>query len=182
MLRVVQYSDKFMRGHFIVLFSHYNTEQKHNNKEQSKAMRNFKKPCINLSEYWTSMGISLGLTPGKANDETAYYIEGLFSVEPLKLIQPDYLPHCAVSAYCTTASTRSHNHMLVMSHTPYEPYVGILMSHRIFLVYSGVGLIVYETTEYLIMRRPRGPTIKSYLIPWVMVQYGRPNMTKWYEF
>ena len=69
-----------------------------------------------------------------------------------------------------------------MSHTPYELYVGILMSHRIFLVYSGVGLIVYETTEYLIMRRPRSPTIKSYLIPWVMVQYGRPNMTKWYEF
>ena len=93
MLRVVQYSDKFMRGHFIVLFSHYNTEQKHNNKEQSKAMRNFKKPCINLSEYWTSMGISLGLTPGKANDETAYYIEGLILCRALKTNPARLLNH-----------------------------------------------------------------------------------------
>ena len=31
--------------------------KKHNNKEGSKKMRHFTKPCINLSEYWTlSMG------------------------------------------------------------------------------------------------------------------------------
>ena len=41
--------------HCIVLSSHYNTVQKHNNKEKSKTMRNLTTPCINLSEYWTSM-------------------------------------------------------------------------------------------------------------------------------
>ena len=29
--------------------------QKYNNKERSKTMRNLTKPCINLSEYWTSI-------------------------------------------------------------------------------------------------------------------------------
>ena len=41
--------------HCIVSSSRYNTEQKHNNKERSKTMRSLTKPCINLSEYWTSM-------------------------------------------------------------------------------------------------------------------------------
>ena len=41
--------------HCIVLSSHYNTVQKNNNKERSKTIRNLTKPCINLSEYWTSM-------------------------------------------------------------------------------------------------------------------------------
>ena len=41
--------------HCIVLSSHYNTVQKNNNKERSKTMRNLTKPCIILSEYWTSM-------------------------------------------------------------------------------------------------------------------------------
>ena len=41
--------------HCIVLSSHYNTVQKHNNKERSKTMRNLTNACINLSEYWTSM-------------------------------------------------------------------------------------------------------------------------------
>ena len=36
--------------HCIVLSSHYNTLQKHNNKERSKTMRNVTKPCINLSD------------------------------------------------------------------------------------------------------------------------------------
>ena len=39
----------------IALSSHYNTEQKHNNKEWSKTMRNLTKLCINLLEYSTSM-------------------------------------------------------------------------------------------------------------------------------
>ena len=52
--RVVQYSDKFMHAwHCIALSLHDNTVQKLNNKEGSKTMRHFKKPCINLSEYWT---------------------------------------------------------------------------------------------------------------------------------
>ena len=43
--------------HCITLSSHDNTVQKRNNKEGSKTMRHFTKPCINLSEYWTlSMG------------------------------------------------------------------------------------------------------------------------------
>ena len=41
--------------HCIVLSSHYNTVQKHNNKERSKTMTNLTNACINLSEYWTSM-------------------------------------------------------------------------------------------------------------------------------
>ena len=63
--RVVQYSNKFMHG--IVLSSHYNTLQKHNNKERSKTMRNLTKPNINLSEYWTSMEVTpffCEFTPG----------------------------------------------------------------------------------------------------------------------
>ena len=32
-----------------------NTVQRHNNKERSKTIRNLTMPCINLSEYWTSM-------------------------------------------------------------------------------------------------------------------------------
>ena len=45
--------------HCIALSSHDNTVQKHNNKEGSKTMRNFTKPCVNLSEYRTlSMGYS----------------------------------------------------------------------------------------------------------------------------
>ena len=39
----------------IALSSHYITEQKHNNKEWSKTMRNLTKLCINLLEYATSM-------------------------------------------------------------------------------------------------------------------------------
>ena len=41
--------------HCIVLISDNNTEQKHNNEERSKTIRNLTMPCINLSEYWTSM-------------------------------------------------------------------------------------------------------------------------------
>ena len=48
-----------MQLHCIALSSHDNTVQKLNNKEGSKAMRHFTKPCINLSEYSTlSMGYS----------------------------------------------------------------------------------------------------------------------------
>ena len=63
MLRVVQYSDKFMHGHFIVLFSHYNTEQKHNNKEQSKTMRNLKKPFVRVLDKY---GYIPGVNPWKS--------------------------------------------------------------------------------------------------------------------
>ena len=39
----------------IVLYLHYNTVQKHNNKGRSKITRNLIKPCINFSEYiWIS--------------------------------------------------------------------------------------------------------------------------------
>ena len=41
--------------HCIVLISDNNTVQKHNNEERSKTIRNLTMPCINLSEYWTSM-------------------------------------------------------------------------------------------------------------------------------
>ena len=46
---------QFYAWHCIVLSSHYNTVQKHNNKERSKTMKNLTNACINLSEYWTSM-------------------------------------------------------------------------------------------------------------------------------
>ena len=59
--------------HCIVLPSHYNTVQKHNNKERSKTMRNLTNACINLSEYWTSMRFACKLhlpTPtAKATDD-----------------------------------------------------------------------------------------------------------------
>ena len=41
--------------HCIVLPLDNNTVQKHNNKERSKTIRNLTMPCINLSEYWTSV-------------------------------------------------------------------------------------------------------------------------------
>ena len=44
-------------SHCIALSSHYYTVKKHNNEERSKVKtkRNLTKPCIKLSEYWTSM-------------------------------------------------------------------------------------------------------------------------------
>ena len=41
----------------IALTSDNNTVQKHNNKEQSETIRNLTMPCINLSEYWTSVWV-----------------------------------------------------------------------------------------------------------------------------
>ena len=41
--------------HCIVLTLNNNTVQKHNNKERSKTIRNLTMPCINLSDYWTSV-------------------------------------------------------------------------------------------------------------------------------
>ena len=38
-----------------MVFYCINIVQKYKNKERSKTMRNLTKPCINLSEYWTSM-------------------------------------------------------------------------------------------------------------------------------
>ena len=38
-----------------MVFYCINIVQKYTNKERSKTMRNLTKPCINLSEYWTSM-------------------------------------------------------------------------------------------------------------------------------
>ena len=38
-----------------VAFCCIDITQKYNNKERSKTMRNLTKPCINLSEYWTSI-------------------------------------------------------------------------------------------------------------------------------
>ena len=49
---------KIYAWYCIVLASHYHIVQKHNNKERSKTMRNLTKPCINLSECWTSMKIA----------------------------------------------------------------------------------------------------------------------------
>ena len=43
--------------HCIVLTSDHNTIQKHNNKEQSKTIRNLTMPCIDLSECWTSVKV-----------------------------------------------------------------------------------------------------------------------------
>ena len=52
--RVVQYSDKFMRGivlHYIHLTIQYNREQ--SNTIDCNAL-----PCINLSEYWTILQVA----------------------------------------------------------------------------------------------------------------------------
>ena len=38
-----------------MVFYCINIVQKYKNKERSKTMRNLTKPCINLSEYWTSI-------------------------------------------------------------------------------------------------------------------------------
>ena len=59
MVRVVQYSDKFMHGMYCIDFRLNNTVQifldkSKTNKEQSNRIRNLTMPCINLSEYWTS--------------------------------------------------------------------------------------------------------------------------------
>ena len=51
--------------HGIVLASHYHIVQKYNNKERSKTMRNLTKPCINLSEYWTSMKVASRVGKGR---------------------------------------------------------------------------------------------------------------------
>ena len=62
--------------HCITLSSHHNTVQKLNNKEGRKTMRNFTKPCINLSEYWTlSMDYPVLPRAGKAIklNETNFY-------------------------------------------------------------------------------------------------------------
>ena len=56
--------------HYIVLYSHYSTVQKHNNKERSKTMRNLMMPCINLSEYWTSMSFTVEEPHAAVMDKT----------------------------------------------------------------------------------------------------------------